>query len=332
MEKQITKLKPKKNGDMTWYDTIRYDTIWYDTIWYDMIRTFMYTFIMIGISLCILWYILIYYTHIKPLRTYYIIANIFRRVDLNIVDIGCRGKGSTLCHATRGPGDPVFDMENHQVVARIVVDFPMICGENPSKSGKRIQFCRSTSHVFPVKTKCVQVKKTCLLVEASSWHPIVVHLNLLNLLHQLPTLSGYSSIFAKFVLMKSILFEDPTFGEKIWSDFSTPLELLFLKIHGFHHHLGVSENSVPHCTQWFCWSSSLWKMAISLGILTQHFQTNPFWSFFSVNHLCSWAKMRWGPQLRVLPGPQGALAVLPGAVAYPWLGWLGVRGFGRLNG
>ena len=33
---------------------------------------------------------------------------------------------------------------------------------------------------------------------------------------------------------------------------------------------------VPHCTQWFCWSLSLWKMAISLGILTQHFQTNPF--------------------------------------------------------
>ena len=32
-------------------------------------------------------------------------------------------------------------------------------------------------------------------------------------------------------------------------------------------------------TQWFCWSLSLWKMAVSLGILTQHFQTNPhsFW-------------------------------------------------------
>ena len=25
-------------------------------------------------------------------------------------------------------------------------------------------------------------------------------------------------------------------------------------------------------TQWFCWSLSLWKMAISLGRLTQHFQ------------------------------------------------------------
>ena len=35
---------------------------------------------------------------------------------------------------------------------------------------------------------------------------------------------------------------------------------------------------VPHCTQWFCWSLSLWKMAISLGILTQHFQTNPYWN------------------------------------------------------
>ena len=42
-------------------------------------------------------------------------------------------------------------------------------------------------------------------------------------------------------------------------------------------HAGVSENSVPHCTQWFCWSLSLWKMAISLGILTQHVQTNPYY-------------------------------------------------------
>ena len=33
---------------------------------------------------------------------------------------------------------------------------------------------------------------------------------------------------------------------------------------------------VPLCTQWFSWSLSLWKMAISLGILTQHFQTNPY--------------------------------------------------------
>ena len=31
-------------------------------------------------------------------------------------------------------------------------------------------------------------------------------------------------------------------------------------------HMGLSKNSVPHCTQWFCWSLSLWKMAISLGI------------------------------------------------------------------
>ena len=31
-------------------------------------------------------------------------------------------------------------------------------------------------------------------------------------------------------------------------------------------HMGLSENSVPHCTQWFCWSFSLWKTAISLGV------------------------------------------------------------------
>ena len=34
----------------------------------------------------------------------------------------------------------------------------------------------------------------------------------------------------------------------------------------------------PHCSQWFCWSLSLWKIAISLGRLTQHFQTNPTFS------------------------------------------------------
>ena len=39
---------------------------------------------------------------------------------------------------------------------------------------------------------------------------------------------------------------------------------------------GVSENRLNPQTQWFCWSLSLWKMAISLGILTQHFQTNPY--------------------------------------------------------
>ena len=36
-------------------------------------------------------------------------------------------------------------------------------------------------------------------------------------------------------------------------------------------------------TQWFCWSLSLWKMAISLGILTQHFQTNPKWKITILN-------------------------------------------------
>ena len=40
--------------------------------------------------------------------------------------------------------------------------------------------------------------------------------------------------------------------------------------------MGLSENVVYPQTQWFCWSLSLWKMAISLGILTQHFQTNPY--------------------------------------------------------
>ena len=38
---------------------------------------------------------------------------------------------------------------------------------------------------------------------------------------------------------------------------------------------------VPHCTQWFCWSWSLWKMAISLGILTL-FPDIPKWDLESV--------------------------------------------------
>ena len=33
---------------------------------------------------------------------------------------------------------------------------------------------------------------------------------------------------------------------------------------------------VPHCTQWFCWSLSLWKMAISLGIYPT-FSDKPKW-------------------------------------------------------
>ena len=32
---------------------------------------------------------------------------------------------------------------------------------------------------------------------------------------------------------------------------------------------------VPHCTQWFCWSLSLWKMASYHWEYTQYFQTNP---------------------------------------------------------
>ena len=47
---------------------------------------------------------------------------------------------------------------------------------------------------------------------------------------------------------------------------------------------------VPLFTQWFCWSLSLWKMAISLGILTQHFQTNPF-----ANVNSNWSLMGFEP-------------------------------------
>ena len=38
---------------------------------------------------------------------------------------------------------------------------------------------------------------------------------------------------------------------------------------------------VPHCSQWFCWSLFPMKNGYkSLGILTQHFQTNPNGCFF----------------------------------------------------
>ena len=45
-------------------------------------------------------------------------------------------------------------------------------------------------------------------------------------------------------------------------------------------HMGLSENSVPHCTQWFCWSLSLWKMAISLGVYTIFRHTHIAWMVF----------------------------------------------------
>ena len=52
----------------------------------------------------------------------------------------------------------------------------------------------------------------------------------------------------------------PFLEQIIWDHFSS------------YRATGVSENSVPHCTQWFCWSLSLLNGYISLGILTQHFQ------------------------------------------------------------
>ena len=38
--------------------------------------------------------------------------------------------------------------------------------------------------------------------------------------------------------------------------------------------MGLSENRLNHYTQWFCWSLSLWKMAISLGIYLIFRQTH----------------------------------------------------------
>ena len=64
--------------------------------------------------------------------------------------------------------------------------------------------------------------------------------------------------------------------------FTTPLT------HGWiwgSENMGLSENVVYPMTQWFCWSLSLWNMAISLGILTQHFQTYPYSRFPSTSQL-----------------------------------------------
>ena len=57
----------------------------------------------------------------------------------------------------------------------------------------------------------------------------------------------------------------------------------------WHTHLYgcVWKCCVPHCTQWFCWSLSLWKMAISLGRLTQHFQVQTQ-HFLAIKWLFHW--------------------------------------------
>ena len=46
-------------------------------------------------------------------------------------------------------------------------------------------------------------------------------------------------------------------------------------VSGFVHRWVCLKMLCTPFSQWFCWSLSLWKMAISLGRLTQHFQTNP---------------------------------------------------------
>ena len=44
-------------------------------------------------------------------------------------------------------------------------------------------------------------------------------------------------------------------------------------------HVGLSENSVPHCTQWFCWSLSLLN-GYFIGNINPTFSvTNPCWDF-----------------------------------------------------
>ena len=75
-------------------------------------------------------------------------------------------------------------------------------------------------------------------------------------------------------------FSNYVWAESTWFDFQGLARwLAMLQPGGIWMHrsfnVGLSENSVPLFTQWFCWSLSLWKMAISLGRLTQHFQTYP---------------------------------------------------------
>ena len=49
-----------------------------------------------------------------------------------------------------------------------------------------------------------------------------------------------------------------------------------------NYHLGVSENSVPHCTQWFCWSLSLWN-GYFIGNINPTFSDKPIWKWFQSN-------------------------------------------------
>ena len=106
---------------------------------------------------------------------------------------------------------------------------------------------------------------------------------------------------------KSMIFELALPPYTSWNDRDWPNKITRIMENMIWNYMGLSENSVPHCTQSFCWSLSLWKMAISLGILTQHFQTNPHGDFMEISpyftrfhHIfrCisggGWATQNWG--------------------------------------
>ena len=93
--------------------------------------------------------------------------------------------------------------------------------------------------------------------------------------------------------MRETLQRDPfwTGGQKVpWLDLRGGVSSHWSTVHSMWVCLKMLAK--PRKTQWFCWSLSLWKMAISLGILTQHFQTNPCWSL--------------GKKARVFTGGSGA--------------------------
>ena len=75
-----------------------------------------------------------------------------------------------------------------------------------------------------------------------------------------------------------------------------------LKLLVGYQYMCVSENRlVPLNPVWFCWSLSLWKMAISLGILTQHFQTNPYHYMYCL-YARSGQRLKFnGLQFKILP-------------------------------
>ena len=102
-----------------------------------------------------------------------------------------------------------------------------------------------------------------------------------------------------------------------------------------HVHLGLSENRLNAYTQWCCWSLSLWKMAISLGVYPifrqTHLKSTPS-KFILKNSFNLFGIFKASCYRRVRPC-RAAFVVVPGdfAVHRPLaLGWFDASGPGQV--